>query len=116
MLTFLYTYYHFLRRIDLLGEEEEKADEKAFQFIDLEDLPGIVAKKWLSKKRRMMETIARVNGDEVKPRRVEEEMQDEDEDMEPHYDDDGNLVIPDDHVEEIPSATQVCRIFFGLSS
>lgn len=30
LLTFLYTYYHYLRKIDLVGEEEEKPEDKEF--------------------------------------------------------------------------------------
>merc|ERR1712194_224699 len=77
-MTFLYTYYHAWRKIDLLEEEEDNPEHKDYQFIDLEDLPGIVSKKWIEKKRRMLETIARVNGEPVSPDGEEKELDNED--------------------------------------
>lgn len=41
-------------------------------FIDLEELPGVVAKKWLLKKKRMLEVVAKVNGEEIKQPSAEE--------------------------------------------
>merc|ERR1719201_1833788 len=50
MQLFLYTYYHKLRKLSLLSDDEALPEE---QSILLVDLPGIVVRKWLEKKRRM---------------------------------------------------------------
>ncbi|CAD7939221.1 unnamed protein product [Amoebophrya sp. A120] len=93
MITFLYVYYHFLRGIDLVGEEEKKEEDAEFEFIDLEELPGVVAKKWLMKKRRMMETVARVNGEEMPPQKGFDD--DDNEEGEDYFDEHGNYVPKD---------------------
>jgi hypothetical protein len=50
MVLFLYTYYHSIRKLSLLSDDEALPEE---QSINLADLPGIVVRKWLEKKRRM---------------------------------------------------------------
>jgi hypothetical protein len=50
MVLFLYTYYHSIRKLSLLSDDEALPEE---QSINLGDLPGIVVRKWLEKKRRM---------------------------------------------------------------
>eukprot|EP00392_Amoebophrya_sp_AT5.2_P002863 g2868.t1 len=109
LLTWLYVYYHFLRGIDLVGEEEKKEEDAEYEFIDLEELPGVVAKKWLMKKRRMMETVARVNGEELPPRK---ELDEDDADMgdEDFFDENGNYVPRD---QEQPSLTSNFSKGFG---
>ncbi|CAD7950683.1 unnamed protein product [Amoebophrya sp. A25] len=108
MLTFLYVYYHYVRGIDLVGEEEKKEEDLEYEFIDLEDLPGVVAKKWLMKKRRMMETVARVNGEELPAQRNWEKEDEEQENADDDYfDENGNYVPParDQIQQEPPSLT-----------
>jgi hypothetical protein len=60
MVLFLYTYYHKLRNLSLLNDDEALPEE---QSIALRDLPGIVVRKWLEKKRRMQLLVDRTLGD-----------------------------------------------------
>lgn len=60
MVVFLYTYYHKLRNLSLLNDDEALPEE---QSIALRDLPGIVVRKWLEKKRRMQLLVDRKLGD-----------------------------------------------------
>jgi hypothetical protein len=59
MFLFLYTYYHKMRRISL-GPNEEVLPEDAS--ISLTDLPGIVVRKWLDKKKRMQMLVDKTLG------------------------------------------------------
>jgi hypothetical protein len=60
MQLFLYTYYHKLRKLSLLADDEALPEE---QSILLVDLPGIVVRKWLEKKRRMQLLVDKTLGD-----------------------------------------------------
>merc|ERR1719375_2723916 len=60
MQLFLYTYYHKLRKLSLLTDDEALPEE---QSILLVDLPGIVVRKWLEKKRRMQLLVDKTLGD-----------------------------------------------------
>jgi hypothetical protein len=60
MFLFLYTYYHKMRRISL-GPNEEVLPEDAS--IPLRDLPGIVVRKWLDKKKRMQMLVDKTLGE-----------------------------------------------------
>lgn len=63
MLAFLFTYYHQIRGIHLVEPETVDEDDKDFEICDLRDLPGVVAKKWITKKKQMIDTIRKVNGE-----------------------------------------------------
>ena len=62
MLAFLFTYYHHLRGISLNDDPEIDDEDKEYELIELRDLPGVVAKKWVNKKKRLIDTIRKVNG------------------------------------------------------
>jgi len=64
-----------VRGISLIEEAEMDPEDQEFEIIDLRDLPGVVAKKWVNKKKRLIETIRRVNGMDALANEEAEEME-----------------------------------------
>merc|ERR1719456_988811 len=62
MLVFLYAYYHQLKGISLIRDENENLTFEEQQ-IELGLLPGIVARKWIEKKRKMQRIVDEARGD-----------------------------------------------------
>merc|ERR1719353_1561114 len=60
MFLFLYTYYHKLRKLSLLNDDEALPEERS---IPLHELPGIVVRKWHEKKKRMQLLVDKELGD-----------------------------------------------------
>jgi hypothetical protein len=60
MFLFLYTYYHTLRKLSLLTDDEALPEERS---IPLHELPGIVVRKWHEKKKRMQLLVDKELGD-----------------------------------------------------
>merc|ERR1719224_116949 len=60
MFLFLYTYYHKLRKLSLLNDDEALPEERS---ILLRELPGIVVRKWHEKKKRMQLLVDKQLGD-----------------------------------------------------
>merc|ERR1719224_290642 len=60
MFLFLYTYYHKLRKLSLIPEDEALPEERS---IPLHELPGIVVRKWHEKKKRMQLLVDKELGD-----------------------------------------------------
>jgi hypothetical protein len=69
MSLFLFTYYHKVRKLSLLPDDEALPEE---QSIKLVDLPGIVTRKWMEKKCRMQllvdKTLGEVSEEEMSRR------------------------------------------------
>merc|ERR1719498_1836025 len=57
---FLYTYYHKIRKLSLVGDDEALPEERS---ILLNELPGIVVRKWHEKKKRMQLLVDKQLGD-----------------------------------------------------
>lgn len=62
MLVFLYAYYHHLKGISLVRDDDENLSFEEQQ-IELGLLPGIVARKWIEKKRKMQRMVDESRGD-----------------------------------------------------
>jgi len=60
MFLFLYTYYHKIRKLSLLADDEALPEERS---ILLNELPGIVVRKWHEKKKRMQLLVDKQLGD-----------------------------------------------------
>merc|ERR1719498_394763 len=60
MFLFLYTYYHKIRKLSLLADDEALPEERS---ILLNELPGIVVRKWHEKKKRMQLLVDKELGD-----------------------------------------------------
>merc|ERR1719252_443691 len=60
MQLFLFTYYHKLRKLSLLADDEALPEERS---ILLNELPGIVVRKWHEKKKRMQLLVDKQLGD-----------------------------------------------------
>jgi hypothetical protein len=60
MFLFLYTYYHKMRKLSLLSDDEALPEERSML---LNELPGIVVRKWHEKKKRMQLLVDKELGD-----------------------------------------------------
>merc|ERR1711937_1001751 len=60
MFLFLFTYYHKLRKLSLLSDDEALPEERSML---LNELPGIVVRKWHEKKKRMQLLVDKELGD-----------------------------------------------------
>jgi hypothetical protein len=60
MFLFLYTYYHKIRKLSLIPDDEALPEERS---ILLNELPGIVVRKWHEKKKRMQLLVDKELGD-----------------------------------------------------
>merc|ERR1719453_2642872 len=60
MFLFLYMYYHKLRKLSLIGDDEALPEERSML---LNELPGIVVRKWHEKKKRMQLLVDKELGD-----------------------------------------------------
>merc|ERR1719271_949884 len=60
MFLFLYTYYHKMRKLSLLSDDEALPEERSML---LNELPGIVVGKWHEKKKRMQLLVDKELGD-----------------------------------------------------
>jgi hypothetical protein len=60
MFLFLYTYYHKIRKLSVLADDEALPEERSIYLVEL---PGIVVRKWHEKKKRMQLLVDKQLGD-----------------------------------------------------